>query len=310
MNILVTGANGQLGQCLRDCVEKNGQNGNTWFWTDVVDIPWRIVEHLDITNEEDVKNFFINNFISVCVNCAAYTNVDKAEEEPDIAKKLNADAVKNLVEASKIHGAKLIHISTDYVHSGLSFMPVTEDRPAFPHSIYGKTKVEGEKNIIDSGCKYLIIRTAWLYSEYGNNFVKTMLKLMEEKDEINVVNDQIGSPTYARDLANFIYMTIEKTVPLQKEGIYHYTNEGVCSWFDFAMMIRTLRNKYQFERLAGINGITTKEYYGEKKHAPRPFYSVLSKEKIKNDFKYITIPYWMDSLRECIENIMEEEHIQ
>ena len=305
MNILVTGANGQLGQCLRDCVESIGHTDNSWFWTDVVDIPGREVQHLDITDEEAVRKFFVDNSISVCVNCAAYTNVDKAEDDQEMAKKLNADAPKILAEASKIHGAKLVHISTDYVFNGTAFIPLTEDRLTFPTSVYGKTKLEGEQNIINSGCKYLIFRTAWLYSEYGNNFVKTMLRLLEEKQDLYVVNDQIGTPTYARDLAETIFTLIEQVTPLQKEGIYHYTNEGVCSWYDFTNVIRHFRSEYPFERLAGINPVSTKDFYGDKKHAPRPYYSVLNKKKVKEDFKYVVCPYWIDSLGECIRNIMD-----
>ena len=307
MNILVTGANGQLGQCIRDCVENSqDQAVNNWFWTDVMDIPNREVQHLDITNEEAVKRFFIDNFISVCVNCAAYTNVDKAEEDQEMARKLNADAPKILAEACKIHGSKLLHISTDYVHNGTSFIPITEDRPAFPMSVYGKTKLEGEENIINSGCKYLIFRTAWLYSEYGNNFVKTMMKLIAEKQDLYVVNDQIGTPTYARNLASFIWSIIE-TNDLLKDGIYHFTDGGVCSWYDFTHEIRRcmIQAGYPSDRFAGINPISTKEFYGEKKHAPRPFYSVLSKKKVKNDFPWVLVPHWTNSLALCIENLLK-----
>jgi dTDP-4-dehydrorhamnose reductase len=218
MNILVTGANGQLGQCLRDLVPEDRDN---WFWTDVSGVEGRKCDYLDITDAESVKKYFVDNAISVCVNCAAYTNVDKAEEDQEMAKKLNADAPKILAEACKIHGTKLIHISTDYVFNGTAFIPLTEDRATFPMSVYGKTKLEGEQNIINSGCKYLIFRTAWLHSEYGNNFVKTMMKLILDKEEISVVDDQIGTPTYARTLAEFIYRIIDDVVPLQKEGIYY-----------------------------------------------------------------------------------------
>ena len=305
MNILVTGANGQLGQCLRDQVEQLDEE-NTWFWTDVMDIPNREVQHLDITDEEAVRKFFVDNSISVCVNCAAYTNVDKAEEDQEMAKKLNADAPKNLAEASKIHGAKLIHISTDYVFNGTSFIPLTEDRATFPMSVYGKTKLEGEQNIINSGCKYLILRTAWLYSEYGNNFVKTMMKLIAEKKDLYVVNDQIGTPTYARNLAEFICNIILETKPLIKEGIYHFTNEGVCSWYDFTHEIRRCMVEvgYPSERFAGINPISTKEFYGGKKHALRPFYSVLNKAKIKEDFGMVP-PHWTNGVMECVQNLTE-----
>ena len=305
MNILVTGANGQLGQCIRDEVEQLDKE-NTWFWTDVMDIPNREVQHLDITDEEAVRKFFVDNAISVCVNCAAYTNVDRAEEDPETARKLNAEAPKILAEASKIHMAKLIHVSTDYVHNGTSFMPITEDRPAFPMSVYGKTKLEGEQNIINSGCKYLIFRTAWLYSEYGNNFVKTMMKLIAEKQDLYVVNDQIGTPTYARNLADLIFNAILATKPLIKEGVYHFTDEGVCSWYDFTHEIRRcmVEADYPSGRLAEIKPISTKEFYGDKKHAPRPYYSVLNKTKVKTDFG-IQLYHWTDGVFSCVKYLTE-----
>lgn len=332
MNILVTGANGQLGQCLRDLAENDSEN--TWFWTDVSEIEGRKCDYLDITDAESVKKYFVDNAISVCVNCAAYTNVDKAETDQETAKKLNADAPKNLAEASKIHGTKLIHISTDYVFNGTKFMPIKEDGFTLPISVYGKTKLEGEENIINSGCKYLIFRTAWLYSEYGNNFVKTMLKLLAENREINVVNDQIGTPTYARDLASLIFNIItyngyhkyENNRPLNKEGVYHFTNEGVCSWYDFATAVRYYANSddmFGFDNVVRgkVNGITTKDYYGDKPHAPRPYYSVLSKEKIKKDFgDFLWTDHWENRVNQCVYNIrhniypkvnkeeIEEEH--
>lgn len=310
MNILVTGANGQLGQCLRDLAENDSEN--TWFWTDVSEIEGRKCDYLDITDAESVKKYFVDNAISVCVNCAAYTNVDKAETDQETAKKLNADAPKNLAEASKIHGTKLIHISTDYVFNGTKFMPIKEDGFTLPISVYGKTKLEGEENIINSGCKYLIFRTAWLYSEYGNNFVKTMMKLIREphRDSINVVNDQIGTPTYARDLADLIFGVVTRYS--LKTGIYHFTNEGVCSWYDFARKIRdVLRGGYNegvCSWLAEVYGVTTKEYYGDKPHAPRPFYSVLSKEKVKKDFPdFFYARSWMDAVEVCVEKLKHNE---
>ena len=320
MNILVTGANGQLGQCLRDCydeyLEPDGYDDH-WFWTDVSEIEGRKCDYLDITDAESVKKYFVDNAISVCVNCAAYTNVDKAEGDQVMAYKLNADAPKNLAEACKIHGTKLIHVSTDYVFNGTSFMPITEERMTLPISVYGKTKLEGEQNIINSGCKYLIFRTAWLYSEYGNNFVKTMLKLLAENREINVVNDQIGTPTYARDLASLIFNIItyngyhkyENNRPLNKEGIYHFTNEGVCSWYDFATAVKYYANSddmFGFDNViwGKVNGITTKDYYGDKPHAPRPYYSVLSKEKVKKDFgNFLWIDHWENRVNQCVYNI-------
>lgn len=305
MNILVTGANGQLGQCLRDLVPEDKEN---WFWTDVSGVEGRKCDYLDITDAESVRKYFVDNAISVCVNCAAYTNVDKAEEDQEMAKKLNADAPKILAEACKIHGTKLIHISTDYVFNGTAFIPLTEDRATFPMSVYGKTKLEGEQNIINSGCKYLIFRTAWLYSEYGNNFVKTIMKLVVDKDEISVVDDQIGTPTYARTLAEFIYRIIDEVVPLQKEGIYHFTNEGVCSWFDFACLIRDCMAEHAigFVRFAAIKPVNTRDFYGDRKHAPRPYYSVLNKKKLKNDFGFVG-NNWMYFVQKCIAKIMDVE---
>ena len=316
MNILVTGANGQLGQCLRDLVETNDTE-NKWLWTDVSTIEGRNCDYLDITDAESVKKYFVDNAISICVNCAAYTNVDKAEEDRERAKRLNADAPKNLAEACNIHNSKLIHISTDYVFNGTSFIPLTEDRATLPTSIYGMSKLVGEENIINSGCKYLIFRTAWLYSEYGNNFVKTMIKLIKEKDRINVVNDQIGTPTYARDLAKLIFNIItnnglwyyDGNRPLEKNGIYHFTNEGVCSWYDFAQYIRFVLCdccNYDTAKLAVINGIPTKEYYkdNDKPHARRPHYSVLSKEKTKSDFITLFTPEWWGvNVESCVKNI-------
>lgn len=304
MNILVTGANGQLGQSLRYASRNDKEN--TWFWTDVTEIDGLKCDYLDITDAESVKKFFIDNSISVCINCAAYTNVDKAETDKELAQKLNAEAPKILAEACKIHGAKLIHISTDYVFNGTAFIPLTEDRATFPMSVYGKTKLEGEENIVNSGCKYLIFRTAWLYSEYGNNFVKTMLKLLAEKEEINVVNDQIGTPTWAGGLAEFIMRLITKVTPLQKEGIYHYTDEGVCSWYDFANSIRDERYNFPYKNMAMVNPVSTKDFYGDKPHAPRPYYSVLNKKKIKEDFGEEPV-HWLTCLRICIKHIMWKE---
>lgn len=305
MNILVTGANGQLGQCLHDLVDEENDVKNTWFWTDVIENE-RDGDYLDITDEEAVRRFFVDNAISVCINCAAYTNVDKAEEDPEMAKKLNADAPKILAEACKIHGTKLIHISTDYVFNGTAFIPLTEDRLTFPMSVYGKTKLEGEQNIINSGCKYLIFRTAWLYSEYGNNFVKTMMKLIEEKNDLSVVNDQIGTPTYARNLA-FLLWTIVEWNYLLKEGVYHFTDEGVASWYDFAYEIRRIMGEYgKYQRLAGLNPVSTKEFYGDKKHAPRPPYSVLSKKKFNEDFKSLYgSHHWTAGVYACVMDIMK-----
>ena len=303
MNILVTGANGQLGQCLRDLAENDSEN--TWFWTDVSEIEGRKCDYLDIVDEEEVKKFVKNNHINVIINCAAYTNVDKAENDYEMAEALNGIAPRNLAEAALSVGAKLIHISTDYVFMGTSYFPYTEDRLTLPVTVYGKTKVMGEEYIKESGCNYFIFRTAWLYSEYGNNFVKTMMKLIREvrRDSINVVNDQIGTPTYARDLADLIFGVV--TQHSLKTGIYNFTNEGVCSWYDFARKIRdVLKTGY----LAEVCGVTTKEYYGDKPHAKRPFYSVLSKEKVKKDFPdFFYARSWMDAVEVCVERLKHTE---
>lgn len=318
MNILVTGANGQLGQCLRDIVEPQDKE-NTWFWTDVTEIEGRKRDYLDITDAESVKKYFVDNSISVCVNCAAYTNVDKAETEPELARKLNADAPKILAEACKIHGAKLIHISTDYVFNGTASIPLTEDRLIFPFpmSVYGKTKLEGEENIINSGCKYLIFRTAWLYSKYGKNFVKTVIDITLSGKDMYVVNDQVGTPTYARNLAAFIWSVIEWNY-LLANGVYHFTDEGVASWYDLAYAVREfVHNKLSagyivdYERLGDVKPISTKDFYGDKKHAPRPYYSVLNKGKARKDFGNLyNFLNWTEGAEDCVNEIMNEKRIK
>lgn len=309
MNILVTGANGQLGKCIRDKVKSLKETENTYIYSDVVGSDDADTEYLDIVDEEEVKKFVKNSHINVIINCAAYTNVDKAENDYEDAETLNAIAPKYLAEAALSVGAKLIHISTDYVFNGQSFFPYTEDRMTLPSSVYGITKEMGEKFIQESGCKYLIFRTAWLYSEYGNNFVKTMMRLFNEKDELNVVNDQIGTPTYAGNLADLIVNIIEsttpiegkETIPLLENGIYHFTDEGVASWYDFACQIYDLDCNLNVAlnnantKYTKINGVTTKQYASKTK---RPYYSVLDKTKYKTDFKGLHEPMnWRDALR-------------
>ena len=314
MNILVTGANGQLGKCIRDRVDEvvieNNGTDNVYFYTDVIESESDGIVRLDITDKEAVKNFVKDNFINVIVNCAAYTNVDKAEDDYDTAAKINALAPRYLAEAALSVGAKLIHISTDYVFNGMGFMPYTEDRMTLPVSVYGATKREGEAYIEASGCKYLIFRTAWLYSEYGNNFVKTMLRLFSEKGEINVVNDQIGTPTYAGNLAELIVNIIERTTPLEgkdvipllENGIYHFTDEGVTSWYDFAYEIHECW-QHKVLGLCEINGVTTKEYGSKVK---RPYYSVLDKTKYKKDFKGLYTPKnWRYGVRKVVEKLLK-----
>ena len=320
MNILVTGANGQLGRCIRDRVRLLGNIDNTYIYADIIGSD--DTEYLDITDEEMVKNFIKKNNINVIINCAAYTNVDKAENDYEEAEALNAFGPKCLAEAAVSVGAKLIHISTDYVFNGQTFLAYTEDRMTLPTSVYGKTKVMGEEFIQESGCKYLIFRTAWLYSEYGNNFVKTMLRLFNEKDELNVVNDQIGTPTYAGNLAKLIVDIVECTeplegkeiIPMQENGIYHFTDEGVASWYDFTQAIYlnyvtyTYRNSFKpypkTARQVEINGVTTKQY-GSKTR--RPFFSVLDKTKLKTDFKGLYKPrYWRDCVAEVVGKLIIE----
>lgn len=227
MNILVTGANGQLGNCLRNAAADSTDN---YIFTDVAD--------LDITDADAVSKIVKDNDINVIVNCAAYTNVDKAEDDAEFAEVLNAKAVAHLANAMKENDGTLIHVSTDYVFGGaLGNTPRTETEPANPTGVYGVTKLHGEQAVEQSGCKALIFRTAWLYSEYGKNFVKTMLTLTASKPQLKVVFDQVGTPTYAQDLADAIYGIITDRAMDGNEGIYHYSNEGVCSWFDFTKMI-------------------------------------------------------------------------
>ncbi len=294
MNILVTGANGQLGTCIRNAVKNNSENGkrkteNEYIFTDVAE--------LDITNPEAVNKAVKDNDIKVIVNCAAYTNVDKAESDANFAEVLNAKAVRNLADAVKANDGTLIHVSTDYVFGGsLGNTPRTEEEPANPTGVYGLTKLHGEQQIEDSGVKSLIFRTAWLYSEYGKNFVKTMLNLTSTKPELKVVFDQVGTPTYAQDLADVIFEIIETGKMDGNEGIYHYSNEGVCSWYDFTKMIA---------EIAGNNECNIQPCHSDEFPSPvtRPSYSVLDKTKVKDTFG-ITVPYWTDSLKKCINNLL------
>ena len=291
MNILVTGANGQLGNEMR-IVSKG--SSDRYIFTDV--------EELDITNRDAVMSFVKENDIKVVVNCAAYTNVDKAEDDEATAELINAQAVENLADACKVNNATLIHISTDYVFGGnKGNTPRTEDEPVNPTGAYGRTKLHGEKAIQKSGCNYLIIRTAWLYSEFGNNFVKTMRRLTAERDTLKVVFDQVGTPTYALDLAEVIMKFIEvlknetSNFKLQtSNSIYHFSNEGVISWYDFAKEICELSGN-----TCDIQPCHSDEFPSKVK---RPSYSVLDKTKIKNKLN-ITIPHWKESLKNCINNL-------
>lgn len=284
MNILVTGANGQLGCEMR---RLGAVSPNNYIFTDVAE--------LDITNANAVMYVAKHYSIDAIINCAAYTNVDKAESDEATAELINATAVANLAAAMKEVGGTLFHVSTDYVFGSEGNTPRTEDMPLNPLGVYGKTKLHGEQAILESGCKALIFRTAWLYSEFGNNFLKTMLRLTAEKEQLNVVFDQVGTPTYAGDLALAIFSIIEAGVYEGNEGIYHFSNEGVCSWYDFAVEIAAV---------AGNTGCRINPCHSSEFPSPvtRPPYSVLDKTKIKATFD-IDIPHWRESMEYCIKRI-------
>lgn len=287
MNILVTGSNGQLGSEIKDLVT-NYKDFNFFF----MDLP-----ELNICDAEALNTFIFNQNINAVINCAAYTAVDKAEEDVVIAEQVNAKGVLNLVNALKKVNGKLIHISTDYVFDGNSFLPYQELDELNPIGIYGETKRAGELVILNSSIDALVIRTSWLYSVYGNNFVKTMLKLGHERDELGVIFDQVGTPTYASDLAKTcLDILLDKNSEnISMNGkIYHYSNEGVTSWYDFAKAIMELGSND-----CKVSPIETKDYPTP---AKRPHFSVLNKTKIKKDFN-IEIPYWRDSLEKCIEKL-------
>ena len=284
MNILVTGANGQLGNEMR---RLGAVSPNNYIFTDVAE--------LDITNADAVMYVAKHYSIDAIINCAAYTNVDKAESDEATAELINATAVANLAAAMKEVGGTLFHVSTDYVFGSEGNTPRTEDMPLSPLGVYGRTKLHGEQAIIESGCKALIFRTAWLYSEFGNNFLKTMLRLTAEKEQLNVVFDQVGTPTYAGDLALAIFSIIEAGVYEGNEGIYHFSNEGVCSWYDFAVEIAAAAGNTNCR----INPCHSSEFPSP---VTRPPYSVLDKTKIKNTFD-IDIPHWRESMEYCIKRI-------
>lgn len=284
MNILVTGANGQLGNEMR---RLGAVSPNNYIFTDVAE--------LDITDATAVSEAVKGNGIEIIVNCAAYTNVDKAESDEAAAVLINATAVANLAAAMKEVGGTLFHVSTDYVFGLDGNTPRREDMPTAPLGVYGRTKLMGEEAIKKSGCKALIFRTAWLYSEYGNNFLKTMLRLTAEREQLNVVFDQVGTPTYAGDLALAIFSIIEAGVYAGNEGIYHFSNEGVCSWYDFAVEIAAV---------AGNTDCRISPCHSSEFPSPvtRPPYSVLDKTKIKKTFD-IDIPHWRESMEYCIKRI-------
>ena len=295
MNILVTGANGQLGNEIRILT---GDSRHNYIYTDVVEAEGNRTTMLDITNAEEVKAMVANHNIDVIINCAAYTNVDAAEDNEALAEKLNSEAPAILANAMTETGGLLVHISTDYVFGGDPYnTPCREDQKGTPTGVYGATKLRGEQRITASGCKYLIIRTAWLYSEFGKNFVKTMLNLTSTKPQLKVVFDQTGTPTYAYDLAKAIVEIVESKKYEGNEGIYHYSNEGVCSWYDFTKVIAEMAGHTECD----IQPCHSSEFPSK---VVRPSYSVLDKSKIKAVFG-LTIPYWTDSLRICIQNIKQ-----
>lgn len=286
MNILVTGANGQLGNEIQK-VSKHSQDH--YIFTDVCDG----YEKLDITNLDAIRQMVAQLDVKCIINCAAWTNVDAAETAGDIVEQLNAKAPENLAMAMKEVEGLLVHISTDYVFGGDPYnTPCREDQKGSPTGVYGQTKLHGEQRILATGVKHIIIRTAWLYSEFGKNFVKTMLSLTATKPQLKVVFDQCGTPTYAGDLADVIYDIIENRKFDNNEGIYHFSNEGVCSWYDFTKVIA---------QMAGHTTCDIQPCHSDEFPSPvkRPAYSVLDKSKIKVTFG-ITIPYWTDSLRKCI----------
>ena len=293
MNILVTGANGQLGSEMR-LVSRH--SADKYVFSDVVDLPGADTLILDITDIDSVRKVVREHDIRAIVNCAAYTNVDKAEDDVELCALLNAKAPENLAVAMKEADGLLIHVSTDYVFGGEPYnTPCTEDMKGTPTGVYGQTKLDGELAIVASGVRHIIIRTAWLYSEVGRNFVKTMLGLISAKPMLNVVFDQTGTPTYALDLAETIFDILENRKWEGNDGIYHYSNEGVCSWYDFTKMIA----EYAGNDTCRILPCHSDEFPSR---VMRPSYSVLDKTKIKRTFE-MEIPYWTDSLKKCINNL-------
>ena len=319
MNILVTGANGQLGNEMRILAKNSGDN---YIFTDVVEASIESIailkklagedviietEHLDITNLDAIRTMVKENDVKCIVNCAAWTNVDGAEdpERYALVEKLNATAPENLAIAMKEVNGLLVHISTDYVFGGDPYnTPCKEEQKGTPTGVYGLTKLHGEQKIQATGCNYVILRTAWLYSEFGKNFVKTMLNLTATKPQLKVVFDQVGTPTYAYDLAKAVIVILEEykkeslilnPEPFTKNGIYHFSNEGVCSWYDFTKMIA---------ELAGNNNCDIQPCHSDEFPSPvkRPAYSVLDKTRVKESFG-IEVPYWTDSLKSCIRNL-------
>ena len=290
--ILVTGANGQLGNEMRIIA---ADSSDRYIFTDVNQVEGAETIYLDITDLQAVRDIVAKNNVDAIVNCAAYTNVDKAEEDVTLCTLLNSQAPENLAIAIKETDGLLVHISTDYVFGGDPYnTPCTEDKKGTPTGVYGQTKLQGEEAIVATGCKHVIIRTAWLYSEFGKNFCKTMMSLTATKPQLKVVFDQAGTPTYALDLAKAIAVVLEKFDGSQT-GIYHYSNEGVCSWYDFTKMIA----EYNGTTECDVQPCHSNEFPSPVK---RPAYSVLDKTKIKEVFG-VKVPYWTESLKQCIANI-------
>jgi dTDP-4-dehydrorhamnose reductase len=282
--ILITGCRGQLGNEMQHAARRYSQLN--YLYTDV--------EELDICDKTALDAFVKENAVNIIVNCAAYTSVDKAEDDVELCYKINSDAVRNIGEIAADNNLKVVHISTDYVFDGTNHVPYTEDQPVCPATVYGKSKLSGEKVLLENCKQAVILRTSWLYSSFGNNFVKTMIKLGTERDSLNVIFDQIGTPTYAADLADTILklLTFNTFIP----GIFHFSDEGVCSWYDFTKSILRIA-----EICCIVRPIETKDYQAR---TPRPQYSVLNKSKIKSTYGII-IPYWEESLERCIEILMQ-----
>lgn len=316
MNILITGANGQLGNEMRIVAQTSS---DTYLFTDVNQVEGVTTTYLDITDLDAVRRIVTEHRVGVIVNCAAWTNVDACETDESLAalaEKLNAEAPRNLAVVMKEVGGLLIHISTDYVFGQEPYnVPCREGQQGTPTGVYGATKKHGEENILASGCDHVILRTAWLYSEFGKNFCKTMLQLTATKPQLKVVFDQCGTPTYALDLAQAIVAVIEdykketlnshlSTFNYSNSGIYHYSNEGVCSWYDFTKMIQQVAVELNVQGSAQIAQCDVQPCHSDEFPSPvkRPSYSVLDKTKIKEVFG-VTVPYWTDSLRKCIFNL-------
>jgi len=288
--ILVTGSNGQLGNELQQLAST--MSGVKFLFTDV--------DTLDICNKAAIEGFLAHQSVDFIINCAAYTAVDNAEDNVESCYAINRDAVRNLGEVAATIGCKVIHVSTDYVFNGKAYRPYTEDMQVAPDTVYGKSKAEGEEELLRVCMDAIILRTSWLYSSYGNNFVKTMLKLGKERETLSVIYDQIGTPTYAADLAKAILEIVHQTIEDEstfKTGTYHFSNEGVCSWYDFAIAIHHLANI-----TCNVEPIESSAYPAK---AQRPFYSVLNKTKFKTTF-HISIAHWHDSLNKCIQLLISK----